>query len=900
VIGKTLAHYEITGLLGKGGMGVVYSATDTKLRRDVAIKVLPDDFAQDQERLARFEREAHILASLNHTGIASIYGLEESGGNRFLVMELVPGETIADRLAKGALPVDEALRVARQIAEALEEAHEHAIIHRDLKPANIMVTADGKVRVLDFGLARALSIDGTGQDLSQSPTATFDMTRSGVILGTAPYMSPEQARGKPVDKRTDIFAFGSVIYEMLAGQRAFGGDTVSDTIAAILEREPELERLPPATPTKVSDLLRRCLKKDPHQRLHDIADARIEIDDALAGGTDTAMPPFVASRGRRWMGWAIGAVLGALVGVAAMILFGPDGSQESPRIRFTVAAPIGITVENPTLSPNARWLAYSTKDGVRIHDLERDESHALPSLKDANQFVFFSPNSDWIGFHADTKLQKVRATGGVPVDLVEVGPHPGATWGSRNTIVYPLTWASGLFEVPDDGGEPRQVTTLDPDQGETAHWSPHFLPDGRHVLFTVFTTRGSLNHSRMDLLDLDTGERVPLGVGAYPVYLNSGHIVYHRSGLYEIAPFDLARKAFAGPPRIVLENVPYVHPWGTRARFFSVSDNGVLATIAVDEYPAAGPRSLYRLHRNGVIEPLGLPPSVYNQFEVSPDGKRLASEVHEAGERDLWVYDLERGTGRRITRESNNRDPHWHPDSRRIAFRSTRLGSYDAFLVDVDSGDPPTTLLTAEQDAFPHCWTPDGALIAGISTIDQSDNIVILEDSTTSDLVATDVSETNACVSHDGQWIAYASDRSGREEVYVQPLTRSGNAIQVSTGGGDNPQWSRTTHELVFVEGPSEITRLGGIAVGEIMVVNYEVRDGRFVTSRPEPYLRDNAGETLSGGARRVFATDVFGDYNVSADGQLIISLFETSPNPRVHVALDGFGELERQAAADR
>jgi serine/threonine protein kinase len=341
VIGKTLAHYEITGLLGKGGMGVVYSATDTKLRRDVAIKVLPDDFAQDQERLPRFEREAHILASLNHTGIASIYGLEESGGIRFLVMELVPGETLADRLAKGPLPVDEALRVARQIAEALEEAHEHAIIHRDLKPGNIMVTADGKVRVLDFGLAKALSIDGSEQNLSQSRTAALDMTHSGVILGTASYMSPEQARGKPVDKRTDIFAFGSVIYEMLAGQRAFGGDTVSDTIAAILAREPELERLPPATPTKVSDLLRRCLKKDPHQRLHDIADARIEIDDALAGGADTAVPPVVASTGRgsRWLPWIIAAT-------AVAVAWAVSPLDDEERALSAAAIVVGILVRS--------------------------------------------------------------------------------------------------------------------------------------------------------------------------------------------------------------------------------------------------------------------------------------------------------------------------------------------------------------------------------------------------------------------------------------------------------------------------------------------------------------------------------------------------------------------------
>ena len=900
MIGKTLSHYEITGLLGKGGMGEVYLARDPQLDRDVAIKILPETVASDPERIARFQREAKTLAAVNHSGIATIFGLHEQDGTRFMAMELVPGSDLSELISKQALPTEKALKFALQIAEALEAAHQRGIIHRDLKPQNLMVTPDGMIKVLDFGLARLSSPRPVGDKKASSPTITAALTLPGTVLGTPAYMSPEQVQGEDIDARCDIWSFGAVLFEMLTGERAIGGKTVPETMYLVSQSDPDLNLLPAALPGGVRRLVRRCLVKEVRNRLQSIGDARIEIDDALAGGTDTAMPPFVASRGRRWMGWAIGAVLGALVGVAAMILFGPYGSQESPRIRFTVAAPIGITVENPTLSPNARWLAYSTKDGVRIHDLERDESHALPSLKDANQFVFFSPNSDWIGFHADTKLQKVRVTGGVPVDLVEVGPHPGATWGSRNTIVYPLSWASGLFEIPDDGGEPRQVTTLDPDQGETAHWSPHFLPDGRHVLFTVFTTRGSLKHSRMDLLDLDTGERVPLGVGAYPVYLNSGHIVYHRSGLYEIAPFDLARKAFTGPPRIVLENVPYVYPWGTLARYFSVSDNGVLATIAVDEYPAAGPRSLYRLHRNGVVEPLGLPPSVYNQFEVSPDGKRLASEVHEAGERDLWVYDLERGTGRRITRESNNRDPHWHPDSRRIAFRSTRLGTYDAFLVDVDSGDPPTTLLTAEQDAFPHCWTPDGALIAGISTIDQSDNIVILEDSTISDLVATDVSETNACVSHDGQWIAYASDRSGRDEVYVQPLTRSGNAIQVSTGGGDNPQWSRTTHELVFVEGPSEITRLGGIAMGEIMIVNYEVRDGRFVTSRPEPYLRDNAGETLSGGARRVFATDVFGDYNVSADGQLIISLFETSPNPRVHVALDGFGELERQAAAER
>jgi Tol biopolymer transport system component len=510
-------------------------------------------------------------------------------------------------------------------------------------------------------------------------------------------------------------------------------------------------------------------------------------------------------------------------------------------------------------------------------------------MKDANQFVFFSPDSDWIAFHADGKLQKIRVTGGVPVDLVDLGAHPGAAWGSRNTIVYPETWTSGLYEISADGGEPRQITTLDTDQGETGHWSPSFLPDGRHVLFTVFTTRGSLKHSRMDLVDLDTGERVSLGIGAYPIYLTSGHIIYHRSGLYEMSPFDIKEKKITGSAKIVMKDVPPVAPQGMRTRYFSLSGNGVLAFVDVDDSEVAS-TTLHRLDRAGKLDRLFPPPAMhYGGFDVSPEGTRLVSSVSADGEHDLWVYDLEHQTSRRVTRESNNIRPSWHPDGRRIAFTSTRLGTFDAFGLDIDSGGPPAPLLTSQQDVVSMGWEPDGALIVRVSTVEQADNLVILKEGATSNLVATEAREDNASVSGSGRWIAYTSDRSGIQEVYVQQLIAGKVAIQISTGGGGNPRWSRTSNELIYNNGPT---------LGEIMRVSYEDQDGRFVASRPVPFLRNTSQDDA--GELPLVAARVFGEFAVSLHGELIVSLYETTPAPSVHIVLDGFGELERQAAAER
>ena len=891
--GKRLNHYEVLEKIGAGGMGEVYRARDTRLDRDVAIKILPESFLGDADRLARFEREAKLLASLNHANIASIHGLEEAESMRFLVLELVEGEDLSERIARGPIPVSEAMVIARQIAEGLEDAHTQGVIHRDLKPANIKVTPEGKVKILDFGLAKAMDPDSdpSAHALSQSPTIMSGATEHGVILGTAAYMSPEQARGKATDYRTDIWAFGCVLFEMLTGSACYSGETVTDILTGIIHREPELDALP-EVPPGLRRTIERCLRKDAHQRLQHIGDARIEIDDALAGGTDAAVAPGAVAPGRRWTGWVAGAVMGILFGVAGMLLLPSDAPERVSvqGVRFAVAPPPGVSFLNsPVLSPDGRWLAYNTGDGILVHDLERDETLTIPALRVAAQLVCFSPDSEWVGFTAGGKLQKVRVTGGVAVDLADLSGNPGVTWGARGTIVYPATWTSALFEIPEDGGEPRQITTLDRDQGETGHWSPLFLPDGRHVLFTAFNTRGSLKHSQMVLLDIDTGERVALGVGAYPVYLSTGHLVYHRSGLYEMAPFDLARREFTGPPRVVMENVPYLSPWGNTSRYFSLSDGGVLSHIDVGDYPDAGPRSLYWLDRDGALERIPIPPAMHGSIQLSPDGRRLAGAAYDAGEVDIWVYDLERGTGRRVTRESNNLDPKWHPDGRHLAFTSTRLGTFDAFVMDVESSDPPSPVLADDRDDVPYCWTPDGALVVGITTADRAEDIYSVVGGKATVLISTDAYEGDASLSPDGRWIMYVSSRSGRGEVYVQALDGTGNATQISTDGGSDPQWFRDTPRVIFGVGPT---------IADAVLVSYEVRDGRFIAGHPEPFLR--ADGAVRDGVRRIGPSELVDNVTTGADGRIIVSMYETSPKPRIHISLDGFGELERQAAAER
>jgi serine/threonine-protein kinase len=875
-----LLHYTLIEQIGAGGMGVVFKATDTKLRREVAIKVLPDDFAKDQERLARFEREAHVLASLNHPGIASIHGLEEEDGVRFLVLELVPGETLADRLKRGPLPVDEALTTAKQIAEALEQAHEQNIVHRDLKPANIKLTPEGKVKVLDFGLAKAYESDTSSPDLEHSPTVLASPpTMQGMILGTAAYMSPEQARGRPVDKRADIFAFGSVVYEMLTGQRAFDGETVSDAIVAILDYEPNREMLPQAVSYRVRDLLGRCLQKNPRHRLRDIGDARIEIEETLSGelGPEPMVAPAAAlSRRVVWMTVAVAVGLAAGLGISRFGRGTPEPRRDVQRIQFEFPHLVESTrIEWLKISPNGRYVVYEPRDesGLFLRDLSALDVRMLPGTE-AGDGPFFSPDSRWVGFLGEGKLKKIAVSGGLPVELCDVGNSPGAAWGPDDNILFSPTWASGLYAVSAEGGEPRPVSTLDTAQGEAGHWWPRFLPGGRHVLFTVYTDKGSLAQAKIGLLDLDTGSHRSLGQGAAPRYVSNGHLVYHRAGVYEVSAFDLARLEIVGSPRVVLHQVPALDPAGWRENLFSFSETGALVYIDRGVGGTWLESSLYWLDRRGQLERLPFPPMVYTALSLAPNGERILVSAISHGEFVIQLLDLERGTFEELDFESNSLRPRWHPDGKRFAFTSSRNGPWGGYLRDQSTGQPESALIVSALDESPGDFTPDGKELV-FARWNQETGVDLwlldLESQDEKPVVTLRSDDEFPRVSPDGNWLAYETDRSGVEEVYVEPLRGPGRAVRVSSQGGTKAVWSPPGGEIFYA------------VDGRAMVAGYQTSSGAFDPEPPVPFIHEE-GEA---------PTKSILFLEPSSDGRrLLVVLPEQEPRARITVVTNGFDEL--------
>ena len=587
--GARLGPYEIVAPLGSGGMGEVYRARDPRLGRDVAIKALPAAFAADPERLARFEREAKLLAALSHPNVGAIYGLEEVAGQRYLVLEFVEGVTLATRLARGALPLEEALEVCRQIAAALEAAHERDIVHRDLKPGNVMLTPAGGVKVLDFGLAKggAGAAPSSEPNLSATPPMTYSATGAGVILGTAAYMSPEQARGRAVDKRTDIWAFGCVLYECLAGRQAFVGETVSDLIARILEREPDLGALPGTTPQRLRELLRRCLEKDARRRLRDIGDARIEIEDVLAVRSSGTARAAAAARSRSSLGLALFGV-GIAVVTAAITLLVPRlfGQRPAPRpTRFAVLAPPGVTLANDgaecAISPDGRSLACTVVDSagtslIYVRPLESLTARALPGTENGDQ-PFWSPDSRSIGFFADGKLKKVPVDGGGPEVLCAANNGRGGTWSPRGVIVFCPAGEGPLYRVSANGGDPQPVTTLDSTRHETAHRFPWFLPDGRHFVFSALPGRQGKND--LDVAVLDSPRRVHLlSTTGSAVYAPPGYLVYWRNASLAAQRFDPAGLRVSGEP-VTLGDVPAASNY-TGARVVTASKTGALAYVS--------------------------------------------------------------------------------------------------------------------------------------------------------------------------------------------------------------------------------------------------------------------------------------------------------------------------------
>ena len=816
--GRRLGVYQVQALLGRGGMGDVYRAHDTRLGRDVAIKVLPRAFTADPDRLARFEREARVVAALSHPNIAAIHGVEESAGVLGLVLELVEGPTLAERLARGPLPIAEALSIARQIAEALEAAHEKGITHRDLKPSNVKITPDGVVKLLDFGIAKVVTGDGTGIDLSQAPTARA--TVEGLIIGTAGYMSPEQARGKPVDKRADIWAFGCVLYEMLSGRMAFEGDTLSDTIAAILERSPDWTTLQASTPLAVHRLLQRCLDKDPKQRLRDIGDARVELEEIIRGPVEEGAAPAQTKKLRtsRLAAAAAAAVVLVLAGALGARLLGERVSPSDRRVsRFTVNLPQGQWMTptlnaNLALSPDGTRLAFTPLPGpVYIRQLDGLESRPLevstsPGFRSG---PVFSPDGASISFVEGNAIfswarpfLKAALSGGAAVKLADYDAFHRGDWGADGWIYWTAAYPGGIVRIRDSGGQIEPVTELNVQEGERSHRFAKLLPDERALIYTVgFEGISSYDDARIDLWDLETGKKKTLIAGGMSAtYSPSGHIVYARTGKLFAVPFDLARREVTGSAFEVLDGVMMSRNTGSAD--FTLSARGDLAYVPG---PAeGGHRTLVWVDRSGKAEPLPLPPASYLYPRISPDGRTLAVEI-EGPNHDFYFYDFSRGVLSKVTTDGLSHDPVWTPDGKRLAFRSWQSGGMTMWWMPADRSAGPERLDPAGTRQSPVSFSPDGKFLA----FDQKDSqtqddawVLPLEGNRTPQPVAkSKFGEGSMKFSPNGRWVAYSSNESGKAEVYVQAFPGPGPKVQISSDGGFDPVWRRSGGELYYRSG---------------------------------------------------------------------------------------------------
>ena len=798
-VGSRLAHYDVTALIGEGGMGQVYRATDTQLGRDVALKILPDAFAADPDRLARFQREAQVLASLNHPNIAQIHGIEKSDDTQALVLELVEGPTLADRIATGPIPLDEALPIAKQIAEALEAAHEAGVIHRDLKPANIKVREDGTVKVLDFGLAKAFDPTPAG-DPSQSPTLTAAATQMGVILGTAAYMSPEQARGKPVDKRADIWAFGAVLFEMLTGTKPFPGDDASQTLARVIDRAPDWGSFPGTLPRGLDTFVRRCLEKDPRQRLRDIGDVRLAMEGAFETSAASPSQQSVARKGHV----AGRLVLAAVVGLA-LIVFGGFAAVSLLRLgpatrplptRFLVTVPASVTVgtQGIAISPDGRTVVFhasSPETGVQLYRRSLDEIRAVPIPgTDDGQLPFFSPDGAWVGFFVTGELRKVSLDGRPPVTLCAVpGNRRGASWGTDDAIWFSYDGSNGLWRVPATGGEAEPVESAESDAD--LHWMD-VLPNGEAALVTLWS--GALSTAQIAVQSFETGELEILLAGTNPRYSSTGHIVFARQEALWAVPFDAARRSTTGPAAPVLGDLR-VNAGGLAQ--FSLAENGTLVYWA----GSASGRTLVWVDRDGHEEPVGAPARTHYTPRISPDGTLIATYVAEE-EQDIWTYDVARGTSQRLTyHPAEDRDPVWTRDGTKLAFLSTgRDGGDGIFLTASDGTGEAERLSTGHHR--PDSLLPDGTHVLFSDDADVGGDIGWLSldsDPNPQILLASPFIERNAVVSPDGRWMAIAANTTGRSEVVVRPFPNVDEGQwQISTNGGSEPRWSPDGRELFY------------------------------------------------------------------------------------------------------
>jgi serine/threonine-protein kinase len=816
-VGQQLGVYELLALIGAGGMGEVYRARDSRLSRDVAVKVLPEAFTLDPDRLARFKREAQVLAALNHPNIAAIYGFEESGGVQALVLELVGGTTLAERIAQGPIPFLETLPIARQIAEALEATHEQGIVHRDLKPSNIKIRADGTIKVLDFGLARMAAgrrdaVSDVGRTAVPKSVGATSVVLD-LISGTPAYMSPEQARGKPVDRRTDIWAFGCLLYEMLTGRQAFDGNDAADILAAVIGREPDWTVLPNDVPAPCRAYLRRCLHKDPKERVQDMGDLRLVLEGAFdvppAQSDIRVTTDDVRSVRRRSLILASLAVLvAALVSGSATWLLKPAPAGPVQEIRRfpvvpTPRSPLAIAVNNRdlALTVDGTRLVYFAGEGAdrQLYVRTFDEIDAVPIREGPRLFEpFVSPDSRWVGFidESDFALKKVPILGGPSVPIASVGTEiMGASWGSNETIVFARNDGTGLWTVPAAGGEPKAITTPNTDREEVSHRWPEFLPGGRDVLFTIVSGQHA-ERFQIAVVNLETLEqKILVPRGSNPRFSGTGHIVFVVEDTLHAVPFDRVRLEVRGDPVPVLSGVVSK---ASGAADFSLSRDGSLAYVQPSDQTVA--RTLVWVDREGQEEPINAPARAYVYPRLSPDGTRVALDVRDQ-ENDVWIWDLIRKTFMRLTFESTmDRVPVWTPDGR-VLFSSNSRGAANLFLQAVDGPSAAEQLTHSSNDHFPTSISPDGAF--AVFSDNTTYDLMMLPlngDHQVQPLVRTRFVEENGEISPDGRWVAYQSNQSGQHEIYVRPFPDVARGyFQISAGGGTRPLWARSGRELFYV-----------------------------------------------------------------------------------------------------
>ena len=802
--GVRFGPYAVMCAIGAGGMGEVYRARDTRLHRDVALKVLPERFARDPERLARLEREAQVLASLNHPNIATIFGIEHVGDTFALVLEVVEGATIAERLRRGPIPVHESLEIAHQIADALEAAHERAIVHRDLKPANVIVTPDGRIKLLDFGVAkvfdRAIGADATGSDHAG------EGTQPGTVPGTAAYMSPEQARGEVVDRRSDIWAFGCVLFEMLAGTSPFLGDTVEKTLANIQEGHTDFDALPAATPLPTRRMLRLCLTRSVRGRLQHIGDARVDIGETLAHRIDDrseALPRRSPSY-RRGFAWIAG---GAVLVLLASVLGWFAGSRSTSRaavpvVRFSIT-PSGAALLTPTartmaISPDGSRLAYVAGGWLWVRQVDAMSAVRLPGTENTGGEPFFSPDGEWVGFFdVNTGLKKVRVRGGaVQTIVVNAGRQLGASWGRDGTIVF--ADGVGLFAVGADGGEAQMLARPDPGRGEIRYAWPQILPDRRVVLFTVL--RDTIRNAEIAAIDLDTKQqRVLLRGGHAARYTATGHLIYAAGGHLHAALLDPDSLTVTHEP-IPLESVQVAETIGSATGNFDVSLTGTLVYVAPSQQRL---RTMVWVDRKGREEAVPAAPGYYHYPRISPDGARVALDVGGAN-RDIWAWNFEREVMTRITDgPTEDMMPAWSADGRRIFFASDPDGVFGVFVRSADGSGPAARLFRGPDNYMPFFSPDSGRLLIFVQgPTAQSGDVSLLmltEPARIEPLLQTEHREGNSHVSPDGRWVAYQSDESGQPEIYIRPFPAIDQRKElVSRGGGSQPLWARAGGELFY------------------------------------------------------------------------------------------------------